>query len=86
MTTSAATFILSEFALRKVDELPQDEQIEIYRALSVTLPDKSDRMLARNLAVSISRVSALQLELTLSRKEPQDPKSITTSDRDASNQ
>lgn len=63
MSASSAIQVLVDFALHHVREAEEDEQIRVYQALGETLPDPASRSAARELALGMSRVAALQLEL-----------------------
>lgn len=68
MTTSEAIEILSQFALRQVQQCEPEEQIPVYQALAHTLESPLTREAARKMAVTMSEVAALQLELGLEPK------------------
>jgi hypothetical protein len=68
MSASMAIQVLVDFALKHVREADEEEQVKVYQALAETLPNPASRSAARELAVSMSRVAALQLELGLSTR------------------
>jgi hypothetical protein len=64
MALSAALKILVAFAVEHVGDCPPQEQIKIYSAIADTHPNPLARSSARELAVALSRVAALQLDFS----------------------
>lgn len=60
----AAIKSLVEFAKRKLAEAPIDEQIVIYQALGQAMPKREDRAKAKEIAKTLSRAAALQLDFS----------------------
>lgn len=56
--------ILVEFAMSQLTQAPIDEQIKIYQALGDAMPTAKERALAKEIALSLSRASALELEFS----------------------
>ena len=72
MTTTDAIDVLTRFAAKNVGSLDADHQIEIYWALSLTLPDEVSRSTARKLAEQQSAIAVLQMELHLAMNPNQE--------------
>jgi hypothetical protein len=59
-----AVQVLVDFARRKLGEATIDEQVLIYQALSKTMPTHQERAQAAEIAQTLSRVAALQMDFS----------------------
>jgi hypothetical protein len=57
--------LLAHFATENINSRPASVQVEIYEALSDTLPTQRERLSARHLAFSIKETAKLQMEFSV---------------------